>query len=67
MSPAGSGVLTRAGAAELDASDPLRAYPDRFAIDPEVVYLDGNSLGCLAWTTLERLHDVVALEWGARG
>jgi kynureninase len=59
--------VTRAAAAELDASDPLRGYPDRFAIDPEVVYLDGNSLGCLAWTTLERLHDVVALEWGARG
>src|SRR5262249_38695650 len=47
--------------------DPLRAFPDRFAIDPEIVYLDGNSLGALAWTTLERLHDVVALEWGARG
>jgi kynureninase len=62
-----SAGLTRVGAAELDASDPLRGYPDRFAIDPEVVYLDGNSLGCLAWTTLERLNDVVALEWGARG
>jgi kynureninase len=67
VSPPASAVLTRAGAVELDASDPLRAYPGRFAIDPEVVYLDGNSLGCLAWTTLERVHDVVALEWGARG
>ena len=58
---------TRGHAAALDEADPLRAFPDRFAVDPEVVYLDGNSLGCLAWTTVERLHDVVALEWGARG
>jgi kynureninase len=62
-----SGALTRSDAAALDEADPLRSFPDRFAIDPEVVYLDGNSLGCLAWMTLERLHDVVALEWGARG
>jgi kynureninase len=60
-------TLSRDAAAELDASDPLRAYPDLFAIDPEVVYLDGNSLGCLPWATLEYLNDVVALEWGARG
>ena len=59
--------ITREAAAALDAGDPLRAYPDQFAIDPEVIYLDGNSLGCLPWTGLERLHDVVALEWGARG
>jgi len=66
-SPPASGTLTRGAAAALDASDPLRAFPDRFAIDPESVYLDGNSLGCLPWITVERLHDVVALEWGARG
>ena len=67
MSRAASDALTRAGAAQLDADDPLRAFPDRFAIDPETVYLDGNSLGCLPWSTLERLHDVAALGWGARG
>ena len=32
----------------LDAADPLAAFRDRFVIaDPEVVYLDGNSLGRL--------------------
>ena len=67
MSPGSATVLTRAAALELDAGDPLRAFPDRFAIDPEVVYLDGNSLGCLPWTTLERLHDVATFQWGARG
>ena len=67
MSPGSATVLTRAAALELDAGDPLRAFPDRFAIDPEIVYLDGNSLGCLPWATLEYLNDVGALEWGARG
>ncbi len=67
MSPGSATVLTRAAALELDAGDPLRAFPDRFAIDPEVVYLDGSSLGCLPWTTLERLHDVATFQWGARG
>ena len=67
MRRARSPALTRAGATELDTSDPLGSYPDRFAIDPEIVYLDGNSLGCLPWTTVERLHDAIALEWGARG
>src|SRR5262245_31288025 len=33
-------------AAELDAADPLAAFRQRFVIsDPELVYLDGNSLG----------------------
>ena len=39
--------LSRDAAAELDARDPLRGFRERFVIDPEVVYLDGNSLGCL--------------------
>ena len=35
-------------------------------IDPEVVYLDGNSLGCLPRATVGRLERLVA-EWGHRG
>ena len=35
-------------------------------IDPEVVYLDGNSLGCLPRATVERLERLVA-QWGERG
>src|SRR5262245_45848339 len=52
-------------AAELDAADPLASFRDRFVIDdPEVVYLDGNSLGRLPRATAERLRTVVADEWG---
>jgi kynureninase len=59
-------VSTRKAAAELDARDPLREFRDRFVIDPDVVYLDGNSLGCLPTTTVEHLSATVA-RWGARG
>jgi kynureninase len=59
-------ALTRDAAAELDASDPLREFRHRFVIDPGVVYLDGNSLGCLPRETVARLDQIVA-QWGERG
>ena len=40
----------------LDDADPLRAFRDRFVIDDELVYLDGNSLGRLPRATADRLH-----------
>jgi kynureninase len=52
-------------AAALDAADPLAAFRHRFVIDdPEVVYLDGNSLGRLPRATIDRLADVARGEWG---
>ncbi len=57
---------SREAAAERDAADPLRAYRDRFVIDPEAIYLDGNSLGCLPQATAARLERLVA-QWGERG
>ncbi len=59
--------MSREDAEALDAVDPLRAFRTRFAIDPEVVYLDGNSLGCLPHAALARLHEVAADGWGRRG
>ncbi len=54
-----------ARAQALDAADPLAAFRDRFVIDdPELVYLDGNSLGRLPRATVERLSAVVRREWG---
>jgi kynureninase len=54
-----------ARAAELDAADLLAPFRERFVIDdPEVVYLDGNSLGRLPRATVDRLRSVVAEEWG---
>jgi len=50
----------------LDDVDPLRVFRDRFVIDDELVYLDGNSLGRLPRATVERLQRVVAEQWGRR-
>jgi kynureninase len=47
-----------------DASDPLRAFRERFDLPPNVVYLDGNSLGALPRATKQRVAQVVAAEWG---
>jgi kynureninase len=59
----------RAYALELDAADPLSHLRDRFVLDharddPELIYLDGNSLGRLPTATRRRLAEVVGDEWG---
>ena len=51
-------------ARELDAADPLAGYRERFVLPEGVIYLDGNSLGCLPKATPARLAEVVAQEWG---
>ena len=51
-------------ARHLDAADPLAGYRDRFDVPEGVIYLDGNSLGCLPSATPERLAEVVRDEWG---
>jgi kynureninase len=49
----------------LDAADPLASFRDRFVVpDPDLVYLDGNSLGRLPRETAARLSGFVADEWG---
>lgn len=56
-------LLERARA--LDAADPLASFRDRFVItDPDLVYLDGNSLGRLPKATQARLQQLVDVEWG---
>jgi len=49
----------------LDNADPLREFRSRFVID-DLVYLDGNSLGRLPKATVERVADVVSVQWGER-
>ncbi|GAB3961705.1 kynureninase [Streptomyces sparsus] len=53
-------------AARLDETDELAGVRERFVLDdsPNVVYLDGNSLGALPRDVPDRLADVVAREWG---
>lgn len=51
----------------LDASDELVHFRDAFMVaDPELIYLDGNSLGRLPKRAVARLREVVEHEWGQR-
>ena len=54
-----------ARAQELDVADRLAPFRDRFVIDDaHLIYLDGNSLGRLPRSTIERLSRLVEGEWG---
>ena len=50
--------------AALDAADPLASFRRRFVIpDPDLIYLDGNSLGRPPLRAIERLARVATEEW----
>ena len=54
-------------AQELDLNDSLKKFRDRFEFnDPNLIYLDGNSLGALPKTTPDHLQNVIQKEWGER-
>ena len=54
----------RERAERLDADDPLAGFRERFVIeDPELIYLDGNSLGRLPRATRERTNELLD-QWG---
>jgi kynureninase len=54
-------------AAELDARDPLAHYRDRFVIpDPDLIYMDGNSLGRLPRATVTLAEHLIQQQWGER-
>jgi len=57
--------LDVAYAQHLDQQDDLKKFRDRFVIDdPDLIYLDGNSLGRLPKVTRDRLHQAIDEEWG---
>ncbi|WP_309572695.1 kynureninase, partial [Deinococcus sp.] len=49
---------------DLDARDPLAHKKAEFLLPPDVIYLDGNSLGPLHCSVPERLAHVAGREWG---
>jgi kynureninase len=56
--------IASADPAALDAADPLAPFRRRFVIpDPDLVYLDGNSLGRPPLRAIERVSRVLAEEW----
>src|SRR6266702_2067178 len=54
-------------AAELDPRDPFAHFRDRFVIsDPDLIYMDGNSLGRLPQATVTLAEDLIRHQWGER-
>ena len=58
-------VTDRAYALELDKNDPLAHFKSQFVVtDPEMCYLDGNSLGRIPKATITAINEFM-VEWGA--
>ncbi|MBA2337382.1 MAG: kynureninase [Acidimicrobiia bacterium] len=59
--------MAEPSSADRDAADALRRFRERFAFpDPDLVYLDGNSLGRLPVAAVDRAAAVIGDEWGDR-
>ena len=57
-------AVTRADCRQWDKDDPLAVFRDQFELPPDVIYLDGNSLGALPRTTLAQVTNTVEQQWG---
>ncbi len=56
---------SRSFALELDSRDELASFREQFVItDPDLLYMDGNSLGRLPKAAVERARQLVEDEWG---
>ncbi len=52
---------------QLDAQDPLAHFRERFVItEPDLIYMDGNSLGRLPKATVSKAEDLIQQQWGTR-
>ena len=69
MSPLSDGADPLPDAAVLDAADPLAGFREAFVHaddDPDLIYLDGNSLGRLPRAAATLAAEVVEAQWGRR-
>ena len=58
-------VTDREYALELDRNDPLAHFKADFVVsDPQMCYLDGNSLGRMPIATVESINNFLTQEWG---
>ena len=56
----------KAKVARLDLEDPLKEFRNEFILDPNTIYLDGNSLGVLPKRTKQVLEETINNQWGSR-
>lgn len=60
-------ALSRERAAKLDQEDGLASFRQQFVIeDPDLIYLDGNSLGRPPLTVAKRMQEAVEVEWATQ-
>ena len=60
-------ITTATYAHALDQQDELAHFRDQFIIeDPDLIYLDGNSLGRLPKKTAQAMRQAVEQTWGSR-
>jgi kynureninase len=60
-------ITDPAYAQQLDAQDPLAHFREQFVIDdPDLIYLDGNSLGRLLKKSGRYAQDLIERQWGQR-
>ncbi len=57
-------MITLSDCAKRDEEDPLAHLRNQFALPPNVIYLDGNSLGAQPKSALKRAQQVIEHEWG---
>ena len=57
-------MMDRQSFLDRDATDPLAAARDQFALPHDIIYLDGNSLGALPKRVAARLEAAVRQDWG---
>jgi kynureninase len=56
---------SREFASQLDSEDSLGSYREQFVVnEPDLIYLDGNSLGRMPKLVIERMKKTVEEEWG---
>ncbi len=60
-------LMDEAYAFELDACDALAHFRARFVVnEPDLIYMDGNSLGRLPCATSVRAEEMITQQWGTR-
>lgn len=57
-------MITEAHCIQLDQNDELAPLRQQFALPPQTIYLDGNSLGAQPHAALEQAQHIIRQEWG---
>ena len=57
-------ALAREDFEKLDRLDPLASFREEFFVPPDVIYMDGNSLGAMPKAVARRVDEVTERDWG---